>query len=294
MEMSVVDTEYDHIDLDTIITGNSPRQTLIIGDTHGHLDRLEALLLQEGILDRVENEDGFIELKRVDFDSQVIHIGDLGQFDRESRTDDFDCYYHAIKERWIDKILWGNHDRAVVDPAIHAFAGFSSPQFSTKPELYHLVKYGEAEGIITFAVAVDGYLITHAGLHPYFDQFFPDSLEETVEILNNPPTPDAEGHEFWIRMSGVQGNPHPHWSAVNAVSRYRGGWSRYGGILWRDANNEKLSDKWPQIFGHTADRQGVVRSFNNDQSYCIDIGGKYEKRLAGIWIPQKKIVRVDL
>jgi hypothetical protein len=89
--------------------------TLVIGDVHGHDDRLEALLLQEGLID----SDG----RRLRTNCRIIQLGDLGHYGWNGDEDgDRRCWAYA--RRWINVVLWGNHDRATVD-AGHAFSGYS-------------------------------------------------------------------------------------------------------------------------------------------------------------------------
>ena len=101
----------------------------------------------------------------------------------------------------------------------------------------------------------------------------------------------------------------------HAVGSKRGGGAHAGGILWRDIE-EKLYDKFPQVFGHSADHKkqalrycwatghsrklGSVPDHVRDISYCVDIGGKATGRgapghaIMGIWIPSGETVKVQL
>jgi len=96
----------------------------------------------------------------------------------------------------------------------------------------------------------------------------------------------------------------------DAIAIKRGGHAHAGGILWRDIE-EKLYPEFRQVFGHSADHKyREVRYCNQwgysrleipeyaGQSYCIDVGGPDKwpgaKCLAGIWLPEERIVRVDL
>ena len=106
-----------------------------------------------------------------------------------------------------------------------------------------------------FFYRAHGFLITHAGLHPKY-------AKKYVLRQNSP--------------------------SVYSIPRARGGYAEAGGILWRDAS-EPL-DKQPQIFGHT--RHSHVTQYGN--SWCIDIGGVEDGKLAGIWLPSQTVVEVDL
>jgi len=258
------------------------KRVFAVADVHGHISRLKALLLQEGII----NEDG----ERTDQDSIVIQLGDLGHFGMsrshnllennkpKSPTEDFLCYREG--EKWFDYILWGNHDRAVFDRT-HEFGGYIAPEDKT----IKIMKRINQEGKYLFAFAAHDILFTHAGLHSQFkyQKDVPDNIKINPKAFAN-----------WI-------NKYPKdkevVAIVNAVGRSRGGWAPYGGILWRDAT-EKLYSKFRQIFGHSSGPK--VRKYTwddckeNNWSYCIDVGDADNGRLCGIWLPDNKIVEVNL
>lgn len=309
---------------------SAERPALVIGDLHGHLDRFEALLKQEGLLDRCEACDGggqvwepcdhyeceyerkcpdMIEClnchgdgwARTDKDADVILLGDVGHFGTQgSPTGDEMTWRAAL--HWADVILWGNHDRAMVDNT-HAFSDFYRHPVSC----VHMMRSAMAEGKLKLAHVSHNFLLTHAGLHLAFrdQQVHPDikrDMRVFADWINKVNDPDAEGT---LNQIGIR----------DAISRTRGGGSNAGGILWRDID-EKLHH-WRQVFGHSADHGKHQVKFvwegghsryanaiphwaweNGRFSYCIDIGGKGDKPgdncLAGIWLPEERIVRVDL
>ncbi len=234
--------------------------TLVVGDVHGHFNRLEALLEQEGII-----RDG----KRVNSDVRVVQVGDLGHFGHDAPPeDDYKCWAHA--KEFFDKVVWGNHDRAVFD-SWHQFAGYKEPFEETKS----LISSLSQEGFVVYACKAHDHLITHGGLHPIYDgthhmnQASFDSLDDFVEFINH----------------------NPHCKITEQISRQRGGPNHTGGILWRD-QAEKLSDRWPQVFGHSQIEE--PRSYHNGMHYNIDVGGIDNGKLAGIWLPEKRIVQVKV
>lgn len=306
------------------------KETLVIGDLHGHLDRFEALLRQEGLLDWCEicGGSGWIERDERDElnerqhdecktcagfgwarirrdEVEVILLGDVGHFGAtESATADMMTY--EVADVWADIILWGNHDRAVVDPQ-HAFRGYVAP----KPETRHIMGKLYSEKRLCLAVTRHGFLITHAGLHAAFNnQNVPDSLKDDVgafvEWINRNDYPYALREPIDESARAIR----------DAISQRRGGWASFGGILWRDIN-EKLytpGSHWGrgfrQVFGHSASKTHEVHTCGYNMhttaimpkadkpSYCIDIGGRgdlpSDNCLAGIYLPSEKIVRVDL
>jgi hypothetical protein len=304
----------------------------VIGDVHGHLDRLEALLKQEGLLVRCPTcdgggmEDGHwsdpdygldsvdcteckgLGVARARKDVTVVQLGDLGHFgSRGSSTGDLLCYKYVTENHWCDVVLWGNHDRALVDRT-HAFTDFMHDG-----QTIHFVRMLHNEGRLQLVFAAHGFLISHAGLAAAFkqqkiDERLKTDLEAFVEWMNDEDekylgasmtSPSVDSKELDRQAIGIR----------DAISYRRGGSGSVGGLLWRDIQ-ENLYDKWRQIFGHSADtKKHMVRACFKDYcqrnldgaygcSYCIDVGGKGEQPgdacLAGIWLPSEKIVEVRL
>lgn len=262
------------------------QDVFVIGDVHGNLDRLEALLKQEGLLDRCEDCDGSglvpadcsepyqheyqcacpeedciscdgdgWERKRRDV--TVVQLGDLGHFGaRGSMTGDMLCYKYVAVNRWCDVVLWGNHDRAAIDGAHHA------TDFIQVPEARHYISMLYEEGRMQMAFYAHGFLITHAGLAAAFkgqgvDEQLKTDPEAFVDWIN-------DEDESWLdhvadddRFAHENVDPHAL-AIINAIGARRGGRVPTGGLLWRDIN-EKLYDGFRQIFGHSADPQHQVR-----------------------------------
>jgi hypothetical protein len=247
--------------------GHRMKPVLAIGDVHGHYDRLKALLLQEGVIDETN--------ARTDLDVTTVQLGDLGHFGADTSGSDLLCYQAAVDDLWLDVVLWGNHDRAVVDTAKHCFSGYAEPRQETK----YLQQALATACRMRLAFEAHGFLLTHAGVHP--------RIKYNKGMPNEAKT-DPVAFAKWV---------DDHWkddsAVVDAVSRHRGGSSDVGGILWRDAN-EKLCSSYRQVFGHT---QGdKVRKYDSERgwSYCIDVGTQHNGRLAAIWLPEERIVEVDL
>lgn len=290
------------------------RVTFVIGDIHGHINRLEALLVQEELLgdcaqcNATGDVDGEFCTKcdgtayaRTDKPVDVVLLGDLGHFGTTgSPTGDLLTWQFATD--WADVILWGNHDRAMVDSG-HAFRDFHRYPM----EAFTFFDKARDANKLKLAHAAHGYLMTHAGLHFSFrDNHVSDEIKSNpakfAEWINEVEHPDAGGSvdQFGIRDS---------------ISRTRGGRQHAGGILWRDID-EKLYDGFPQVFGHSADhghhavrfcgkyahtrnRDVALASMMTDKlSYCVDVGGKGDKPgdncLAGVYLPSGEIARVDL
>lgn len=301
----------------------SERSVLAVGDVHGHLDRLEALLKQEGIIGEcpkcwgtgdklpvkvdlpqmavVEicpNCDGD-GITRINHDVTVVQLGDLGHFgESASPTGDMLCYSFAHKG-WVDIVLWGNHDRAVVAEN-HAFAGYLPPS----PETKHLMTMLANEGRYLLAYEAHGFLLTHAGLHAAFrDQPVPENIKADPGVFADWINQGAEPQGLFSISKNIM-------AVRDAVGVHRGGSSRYGGILWRDIS-EKLYMGFRQVFGHSASRDATVQYVwekghtgkpeacgnvkpGQGWSYCVDLGGRDNGLLAGIWLPDERIVQVKV
>lgn len=262
------------------------KPVLAIGDCHGQLDRLEALLLQEGIIGpcgvcagtgdvgdkQAEVCPGCkgIGVLRLHHDCIVIQLGDLGSFDAHSLTADEMIYKFA--DQWLDHVLWGNHDWSVLHPN-QAFNGYHSPVSGTKRQMQMMMHGGK----MLMAYAAHGFLLTHAGLHKAAHQ-------KHYRI--------ADSVEGWAKAFNED---RVHRDLVANIGPSRGGWQVWGGILWRDAR-ESLYDLngVRQVFGHT--RGDKIRRYQgkSGDSFCVDLGTNTNGRLGGIWLPSERFVEVDL
>jgi hypothetical protein len=211
----------------------------VIGDCHGHINELLALV------DKAQARREGVE---------IIQLGDLGHFGTESAERDYLCY-EAVGPV-IDLVLWGNHDRAVIDPHRHGFHGFQMP--SSRMKLMMGTKP------VALAVVRHGFIITHAGIHPKFQKLF-------------------AGHDVSEYPRIIMENEND--DLVNSIGRARGGWQSEGGILWRDYT-EDLMRGCRQIYGHSRDDEVRVDA----GSYCIDICPREGGKLAGIWLPSQNVV----
>lgn len=277
-------TKTDHIETETTEDlSHGERKAFVIGDFHGHVNRFEELLLQEGLL--VVDPDGPFGFRRAREDEvEIICLGDVGHFGHGgSPTGDKLSY--RIADEFADLLLWGNHDRAVFEPW-HAFSGFQMPEPEVVEHMMALTKAGRLQ----LAAARHGFLLTHAGLHASFKyndvsedlKTDPEAFAEWINVISDPDAevPDSNRH-----------------ATRDAISQRRGGRSKAGGILWRDYE-EKLFGGFPQVFGHSASSKHKVRHSNTGTGTCIDIGGKGDRPgdecLAGMYLPDRKVVRVDL
>ncbi len=254
------------------------KPTLVIGDVHGHYDRLESLLVQEGILGEPNGE---FHRPRVNFDVEVIQLGDLGHFaSNGSRTGD-QFVYEAVRDQgWLDYVLWGNHDRYVVD-SHHNYTNCEKPSDTTRRAMLDVADR------MRFAMCRHGFLLTHAGLAKAFRYQGVPGLDKW----------DVSAVAEWLNtVPASLPTTDPNRGIIDNVSVYRGGRAKVGGILWRDIK-ESLHPI-PQVFGHSV-RNRPTAYWTKDlhtgekkmvKSYCVDVGRPDNGYLAGIWLPEQRIV----
>lgn len=247
------------------------KRTLCIGDCHGHLDRLEALLLQEGIIRECADSG----LTRCDNDVRVIQLGDLGHLGGDTGARDRAIWSAA--PHYLDTILWGNHDRACWDGR-HFFSGYVKPF----PETFDIIKTCVGNGKIRLAAEAHGFLLTHAGLHASYK-------------YNKAPQGGANETAAWLNAREDEDSQDTDFLAIrDAISTSRGGRSTNGGILWRDAS-ESLYKPYRQVFGHSSkDKVRTYQTGKTGNSFCVDVGNQFNGRLAAIWLPDETVVEVNL
>jgi hypothetical protein len=243
------------------------KRTFVVGDVHGHHDRLLKLLYKAGAIDVYGALMPGVE---------IVQLGDLGNFTRDTYSADVDTL--ALAHRLHIQMLWGNHDRAVVDPMHHRFRNFHPPGDAVYDRLLSLHP--------KLALARHGYLLTHAGLNPIWARSWPAGMtadEACARIYE----------ENGMYGQGAGG-------LTNQIGKYRGGSMSDGGILWRD-DDEPLWMGVPQIYGHSrGDIRGRVQRLEFDEtggevpvwSLCIDVGGHSDGNLAGVWLDTMKVVAV--
>lgn len=224
-------------------------QAFVVADAHGRHDLIEGLLRQEGLL---EDHAGVT----------VIQIGDLCNCVASSVDADLECLRRAPD--WFDVYLVGNHEHPY-------FGGPAFGGYWRDPEVANLLLRYNKRGLIRPAVAVDGVLISHAGLTSRWGRRFAS----------------ADEAEAWLTTEW-EGNPH---SAVfSAIGRERGGWDQSGGVLWADWREPKPR-RFNQLVGHTVGPKVRWRRYGGRFSVCIDLGASKEVdgALAGAWIRDGKV-----
>jgi hypothetical protein len=227
-------------------------KTFIVPDIHGHYKTLKALLKEAGVIDHQgDRVDGW----------EVISLGDLANCVATDVQNDVNCL--KTVGTWIDTLLIGNHEHPY-------FGGPAFGGFERYPDVERQLNRIEREGRLAPAMLVgpeDDILLTHAGYVPS------EGIESALDGFNY-------ATEKW-----QEDKTHPLFSQIGAS---RGGFARYGGIIWSDWNMEPKAEEFNQIVGHTPQREGVSRRDYDDGhwSLCIDIGAKSGTGATGIVIDE--------
>lgn len=232
---------------------------LILGDNQYGFERALALLKQEGFV--IEAYQTWCRDRE---NIPLIHIGDNGDYYwgtelRDQKSWEFLAYLY-------DEMLIGNHEAYVLFNM--PLGGGSMPNYICKD----MIQKNYDSGKLKFATSHDGFLITHAGVHPNFEDQLPDDPVEAAKRLNH------------------FGRENINQPIFQSIGYSRGGYDNCGGILWRDVI-EPISDKWPQIFGHS--RLKKATKFN-DKHWGIDVGYPDNGRIAGIYTDSEKVVEVNI
>jgi hypothetical protein len=215
---------------------------VVVGDTHGDHVGLLLALGQVGALDeRNVRVPGY----------WLCHIGDVIHAGHGVQDDDVTCLKLALD--LFDCLLYGNHETPfAVD--LGSFVG-QNPTLDGQPLLDASVRAGRWQA----ATAVDGYLLTHAGLHPRL-LAGSQALEplRDVDRLHDPiAVAGAINDAFEQRIESGEPEPVFDWVGPLRSSRAR---EPCGGIFWCDWTELMAAERKPrlhsplkQIVGHTLD-----------------------------------------
>ncbi len=227
---------------------------VVVGDVHSDVHGLRALLSNVGILDGSgKRQRGFY----------VVQLGDLIHGGHGESVRDRLTLEEVLEGRWFDEVLCGNHElfHAFKVPA-GRFAGMTKP---TDRKVGALLQQLHRHGGLTAASAIDGWLVTHAGLHPFHErQITPGRSWSAADLAAFICT----GFEVRVRDRV----PRDLFDAIGG-SRSDGQDQRVGGIFWVDASEMQTAtppSSVPQIFGHSP--QGRAPRMLRPNMWCADVG----------------------
>jgi hypothetical protein len=220
---------------------------LVVGDIHGDWRSMLALLRRVGAIDDVgERQPGW----------WLAQLGDLIHGGRPS-IDDARCLAEGL--RLFDVILYGNHELPHAHPAAR-FPHFVGAAPLT-PDAQQTLDRAVAAGRFSAATSIDGWLLTHAGLHPRF--------QDELGTSHDAATAAALLHERFARR--VADSAHD--PVFDAVGWARGGIDPVGSIFWldwRDLRRVASANRLHQIVGHTPCEDGPERA--GERLWCVDVG----------------------
>lgn len=238
-------------------TPPSIARRLVVGDLHGDWQRLLTLLCDVGAIDEqgVRREGWWL-----------MQIGDLIHGGHHQSGDER-CLEEGL--RLFDVLILGNHELP------HAFPGARLPAFVGQTPLTSdaqaRLDAAVCGGRYAVAAAVDGWLLTHAGLHPALARAasLPTDAEDCARELNA---------RFARRVTTGRLDP-----LFDAVGPARGGRSAIGGIFWLDWRElVEVADenRIPQVVGHTPRPNGPERHGAN--LWCVDVGAALSTRVCAL------------
>ena len=209
---------------------------IIIGDVHGHVEKVRA----------------FLEYKP---EEEHIALGDYVDSFYEPQGRQLLALQLLLDSKTV--MLWGNHDLHYLFP----IAPFISTGFqSGKEDAYFDVITAHKDRFLA-AYAVDGWLLTHAGCHIRLAKHKTDAVQ-IAGMLNK-------------KMTEYLAHPSVRPEGIFAIGLGRGGNNRIGGIFWYDFKRETGLAPVKQIFGHTETKEGPVVTENyicldttNNKSTC--------------------------
>jgi len=204
--------------------------TLHISDIHENMEKLALIL------------------KKIEYNHVIFH-GDYvdGKDGKHSITK---CEYmlYWINQHIFDKdktFLIGNHDLQYLYPMDYYNCSNYDYRIREMIKNHELFKPERRERLL-FHVTHNGFLCSHAGLHPSF---------ELKDLPSN-----KELHELCLKKKETE---------FLGVGYNRGGYQPYGGLTWLDWKSEFEPRKdIKQIVGHTRNTKKSIRE--NDGNFCIE------------------------
>lgn len=281
---------------------------VVIGDIHGDWEAAWKLLKKTDVVDK---------LGRKKPHRHVTFIGDIGHYGHDVYGADYYALYIAAK--FGNALIGGNHEGANLFD-IPPFGGYRPPQM-VAPEAMRLLNQLKFQGRWQAAVAIDGWLLTHAGLHPAWQEgrlraFIKDPVALAEEI----------NRLFYVKLA--QHKRDPLFDSVGPIrSRMtkegfdpsRRDDDEPGGVFWMDAH-EVVGGPWKrpdgslyypslldfnrirQIVGHTGSISGKANPaplFYGDSFIINDVGAAPSGRACALvkraqqekWTPVISVVR---
>jgi len=163
--------------------------------------------------------------------------------------------------------LYGNHDlNYLFNNDLARCSGYEDRKYTAINEIINNDRL-HIQNTFKWHFVIDGYLCTHAGIHPTYIPPHCKNMTHISEYL------DVEGEKSLLALRTCDN----HW--FFKAGRGRGGFYKVGGIVWLDFNVEfDPIDDLPQIVGHTHRRIQKIECHRSEgfmnpldaNNLCID------------------------
>jgi predicted phosphodiesterase len=202
---------------------------IVVGDIHGNVEKVRA----------------FLDYKP---EEQHIALGDYLDSFTEPQILQILTLQLLVDSSAV--LLWGNHDLHYLRTPPWWCTGFQHGKEEPLIVLIEAYKYR-----FKAAVAVDGWLCTHAGVHVCVarPKRCDGNVDRLAKKLNEDMLKFLQKPEIYQWASGMRPSP-----AIFKIGQGRGGSNGdFGGIFWHDYKREPGLAHVPQIFGHSEGKEPV-------------------------------------
>jgi hypothetical protein len=230
---------------------------VVIGDVHAAHRGLEILLREVGAIDA----NGYRRSTHF-----VVQLGDLLHLGHE--TGEADRATLAAGTRWIDLQLLGNHEGFYAYSLDSCWWNRMASPDQVHPEVRDALVQQAQRGRWNIAAALDGWVLTHAGVHPAYQAQLGAGSQEVATAL---------AATFSERLASGQ-----RVQVIDCSGPVRGYDQEPGGVLWCDMTEiESVAGEntLRQIVGHTP--QEAPRLVG-DRIWAVDTGGGRSGTLSAI------------
>lgn len=248
--------EEDKLELPIARMPEDNEKRIVVADIHGNYRNLYRLLLAMGAINRDGSRNPGYWICQL---GDLIHGGeDVFQADSDTSL---------LASRWVDCQLIGNHDLAFLTQKINST--FAKKHAELAPGLQPRLNSGFRQGQWRSSVAVDGWLISHAGVNPGLlassginkdleIDFSKEGIEKLADSIE-----DAFIDKISAPLEDQKEEPLFDWIGPN-----RGGSDPAGSMFWSGwpelqksyVENPSFHGQLKQIVGHTPQNEPICVS----------------------------------
>ena len=226
---------------------------MIVGDVHGAYRGLEILLREVGAIDeRGDRLDTHFVAQLGD----LVHLGD--------NVREADVHALELGQRWIDLQVLGNHEGFYTHRLESCWWTHMHRPDQVHPDLLTRLPQLASKGRYHIAASIDGWILTHAGIHPHHQQALLEESGEAPEAVVQTLT-----RIFNDRLANGRRVP-----IIDSSGPIRGYDREAGGVLWCDFTEQEETvdrNRLHQIVGHTP--QDRAPRLVGESIWAADMGG---------------------